>query len=146
MRGPRSLIVLLVIALGLGAYAYFVESKRDLTDPDTRKTKVFATLEPGKIEEIEIHPAAGDATVLKKQGDTWQITAPVSGAADQTVASPLASTLETLDIQKPLEDSPASVAQFSLEPARFSVTFKVAGDSSPHRLDVGNKAATASDL
>lgn len=145
MRGPRSLVVLLLIALGLGAYAYFVESKRDLTDPETRKTRVF-TIEPGKIEEIEIHPVAGDATVLKKDGDTWRITAPVNGSADQTVASTLASTLETLDVEKPLEDNPPALTPFGLEPARFSVTFKVAGDGTPHRLDVGNKTATGSDL
>jgi hypothetical protein len=29
MRGGRSLLILLVVAVGLGAYAYFVESKRD---------------------------------------------------------------------------------------------------------------------
>ena len=29
MRGGRSFLILLVVALGLGGYIYFVESKRD---------------------------------------------------------------------------------------------------------------------
>lgn len=146
MRGSRSLLALLVIALGLGAYIYFVESKRDLTDPATKKEKVFAGLEPGKIEEIEVHSAAGEVTTLKKTGDTWQIVAPIVAPADQPAASAIVSALESLEMQRSLDDNPSSVEGFGVEPARITVAFKIAGDASQRRLAVGNKTPTGSDL
>ena len=100
MRGGRSLLVLLVLAVGLGAYIYFVESKRDLTDPETRKDKVFA-VETGKIEEVELRSPNGDTT-LRKNGTTWQIVAPVAAAADEYTVSSLVSALETLEVQRTL--------------------------------------------
>jgi hypothetical protein len=144
MRGGKSLLVLLVVALGLGAYIYFVESKRDVDDT-AKKDKVFA-VQAGSIDEITIHSASGQETTLKKTGDDWAVTAPVQAPADQSAVSSIASTIETLDVQNALEDNPPSVAQYGLDPVRFSVTFKTRGDSTPHRLDVGNKTPTGSDL
>lgn len=145
MRGARSLLVLLVLAAGLGAYIYFVESGRDLTDPETRKEKVFA-IEPGKIEEVELRSVSGDTTTLKKNDQTWQIVKPVTTAADQYTVSSVVSALETLEMERSLDDAPAAGAQFGLEPARMSVAFKAAGDATEHRLNIGNKTPTGSDL
>jgi hypothetical protein len=144
MRGGKSLLVLLIVALGLGAYIYFVESKRDVDDT-AKKDKVFA-VQAGSIDEITIRSASGDETTLKKTGTDWAVTAPVQAPADQSTASSIASTIETLDIQNSLEDNPPSVTQYGLDPARFSVTFKAKGDQTSHRLDVGNKTPTGSDL
>jgi hypothetical protein len=145
MRGSRSFLVLLVLALGVGAYAYFVESKRDLTDPESRREKVF-TIEPGKIEEIQVRAVSGDETTLKKSGEEWQIVAPAAAPADQATANSLASALETLEIRRALEDNPAAVSAFGIEPPRYSIAFKTAGDTSLRRLNVGNKTPTGSDL
>jgi len=145
MRGSRSLLVLLVLAAGLGAYIYFVESKRDLADPEAKKDKVFS-VETGKIEEIEVRGVSKETTTVRKTGDTWQVVAPITAEADQSVVSSLVSSLETLEMQKSLEDNPASVAPFGLEPPRMAVSFKVAGESSPRRLSLGNKTPTGSDL
>ena len=65
MRGGKSLLVLLVVALGLGAYIYFVEAKKDLTDPSTKKEKVFA-IDQSKIDEIDVHAACLDAGKIAK--------------------------------------------------------------------------------
>ena len=53
MARGRSLLILVVIALGLGAYLYFVEMKRDTSAPEEKKTRAF-TVESGKIVEVEI--------------------------------------------------------------------------------------------
>jgi hypothetical protein len=145
MRSARSLLVLIVLALGLGAYIYFVESERDLTDPETRKEKVFA-VETGKIEELEIRSMDGEVTRLRKTGDDWQIVAPVTAPADEYAVSSIVSAMESLDMQRALDDNPSSVAQFGLEPVRMSVAFKVAGDDATRRLNVGTKTPTGSDL
>jgi hypothetical protein len=146
MRGGRSFLILVVLALGLGAYIYFVEMKRDPTAADeTKKEKVFA-LEPGKIDEVEVRAASGDVTTVKKAGDTWQIVAPETLEADTTEVGGLVSTLESVERQRTIDENPASVKAFGLEPPRFTVSFKAAGESAPRRLQVGGRTPTGADL
>ena len=54
MRGGRSLIILLVVALGLGAYVFLIENKREPAGDTSavKKEKVF-TVDTAKIQEIE---------------------------------------------------------------------------------------------
>ncbi len=144
MRGGRSFLILLVIALGLGAYIYFVESKRTPSDTP-KKDKVF-TADTSKIDTIEVHAASGETTTIKKNGTDWQIVAPEAMDADASTVSSLVSTLESLEVNRVVEDNPASVKDFGLEPAKYSVAFKLAGDSTFHRLNVGDKTPTGADL
>lgn len=144
MRGARSLIALLVIAAGLGAYIYFVESKRDVTDPALKREKVF-TVEAGKIDEVTVNAAMGDVTTLKKSGDNWQIVSPITTAADEAAVNSLVSTLETLEMNKSLGDQ-TKPKDFGLDPPRYSVSFKTAGDATEHKLIVGIKTPAGSDV
>jgi hypothetical protein len=139
MRGGRSLLVLLVFALGLGAYIYFVESKRDPT-ASAAKEKLFA-VEASAIEEIEIKTADG-TTTLKKTGESWAITSPVAAAADAGMVSSVTGALSTLEIDQIVDENPASVAQFGLDAPTVTVGFKAAGDSAMRRLNLGRKVPT----
>ncbi len=145
MRGGKSLVVLLVLALGLGAYIYFVEAKRDLTDPALKKEKIFA-VDSAKVEEIEVKAASGEVTKLKKNGTTWQIVAPATMEADQSEVSTLLTTLESLEIQRTLDEKPASVKEFELDPPRLSVGVRQAGDTAARRVNIGSKTPTGADL
>ena len=144
MRGGRSLLVLVVLALGLGAYIYFVESKRDPTATEVRD-RVF-TVETSAIEEVTLQSAAGQTTTLKKTGTEWQIVAPVVAPADSGVMESLLSSLSTLEIQRGVDDAPGSLAPYGLEPPRFSLAFRTTGSSTPQRVHFGNKTPTGSDL
>ena len=68
MRGFRSFLLLLVVAGGLGAYLYFVESKRDPADAD-KKEKVFA-VEADKIDELVVKSESGDRTTWTSHAAT----------------------------------------------------------------------------
>ena len=68
MARGRSLLILVVIALGLGAYLYFVEMKRDTSAPEEKKTRAF-TVESGKIVEVEVHNSTGNVTTIRKAND-----------------------------------------------------------------------------
>jgi hypothetical protein len=144
MRGGRSFLILLVVALGLGAYIYFVESKRDPNEGE-KKAKVF-TVDPAKIEEVEVHASSGAVTKLKKTGEHWAIVAPAQAAADEPAVSSLVDALASLEVDKVLDENPTSLAQFGLDPARYSVAFKVTGDPATHRIVIGNKTPTGSGL
>ena len=145
MRGGRSLLMLLVVALGLGAYIYFVEAKRDPTASTTKRDKVF-TVESGSIEEIEVRSEAGQVTRAKKEGSDWKIVAPADLPADTAQVSALVTALESLESERTVEESPKSMAPFGLEPARFSVAFRTAGQTTMQKLDVGSKTPTGGDL
>ena len=145
MRGARSLIVLLVIAAGFGAYLYFVEAKRDPLDTGEKKTKVF-TVEADKIEEITVTSESGDRTTLKKSGNDWQIVAPADrqARADGAEASGLSTNLSNLEQQRVIEENAQNLADFGLAKPRVEVTYKAAGQE--QTLQIGSKTPTGNDL
>jgi ribosomal protein L12E/L44/L45/RPP1/RPP2 len=145
MRSGKSFLILLLLAAGIGSYAYFVESKRDTTADSTTKHPKLLTADAGKITEIDVHAASGDDTTLKKSGDTWQITSPIQASADSAQVNSLVSSLTSLESQRTIDEHPASVASFGLSPARFSVAFKQTGDNAFHRVDFGSKTPAGSD-
>jgi uncharacterized protein DUF4340 len=145
MRGGKSFLILVILALGIGGYAYFVESKREPAGTAAKKPGVF-TVDTEKIEEVEIKSASGDTTSLKKNGAKWEITAPQKLDVDDTEISSVLSTLRTLEVQRTIDENPKSLAGFGLEPPRITVGFRAAGESGMHRLQVGNKTPTGGDL
>jgi len=69
MRGVRSLIVLLVIAITLGWFAYR-ESLKGPVDDSPKHDKVF-TVEADKIDELQIKSEAGERTTLLDDDDKF---------------------------------------------------------------------------
>ena len=70
MRGLR-FIILLLIAIPLGWYAYY-DSKKGPIDDSPKRDKVFA-VEADKIDELEIKSESGDRTTLRRKGSDWEI-------------------------------------------------------------------------
>ena len=136
MRGGKSFLILLVIAAAIGGYAYFVESKRDLSDTTPLKRDKVWTLDQAKLEAIDVKASNGDLTKLKKNGTTWQIAGPEPMDADQDVVNTIMSALTSLESTKTVDENPASVKPFDLDPPHASVTVSLAGDSAPKQLDL----------
>ena len=62
-----------MLARGLGAYAYFVESKKDLTEPAAEEGS--SSVDAGKIDEIE-SSRIGRRDDGQAQRADWQIASP----------------------------------------------------------------------
>ena len=142
MRGFRSFLLLLVVAGGLGAYLYFVESKRDPADAD-KKAKVF-TVEGDKIDELVMKSESGDRTTLKKTGTEWQLVAPVATPSDGAAVSGVTSNLSTLELQRVIDENPQDLGEYGLKEPRIEVTFKSGGKE--QKLLIGRKTPAATDL
>lgn len=143
MRGGRSLLVLLVVALGLGAYIYFVEMHREPSGTET-KDKLF-TIDAATIDSMQVDvPATGATTTLKKSGETWAVTAPVSVAADTASVSSMTSALATIDIDRVVDENPTSLTAYGLDVPAITVAFTSSGTK--HTLNIGNKTPTGSGL
>lgn len=144
MRGLRSLLVLLVIAAGFGAYLYFVEAKRDPLDTGEKRDKVFS-VEADKIDEITVKSESGDRTTIKKAGAVWQIVAPAGGGnVDAAEASGISTNLSNLEQQRVVDENAQNLADFGLATPRIEVTFKSGGPE--QSLHIGSKTPTGNDL
>lgn len=149
MRGLRSTIALGVVLLGLFAYIYFVTWKKPESGAETAKQRVFASLDADKIDDITVKPELGLPTSLRKISGMWQITAPLTAKADEMQVSALATNLRTLDVSRVVDENPADLKQYGLDPPRVEIEFKASGDKNyaeAHRLFLGGKSPTGGDL
>jgi hypothetical protein len=142
MRGLRSFIGLLAILIALGAYLYFVESKREPGDGEKRE-KVF-TVASDAIEEVTVKAESGEQTTLKKSGSDWQIVQPAALQPDSAEVSGITSNLSTLEVQRVIDDKPADLAEYGLATPRVEIAFKAKGQD--HKLQIGRKTPTGTDL
>lgn len=146
MRGVRSLVFLLIVLAGLGAYLYFVEMKKEPGDAPEKREKIF-TVEADKIDELTIKSESGDQTRLKKNGSEWQVVVPADGgptAVDAPEVSGIATNLATLEQQRVIEENPQDLKDFGLATPRIEVAFKAGGTE--QKLQIGSKTPTGGDL
>jgi hypothetical protein len=143
MRGLRSFGALLVVMIALGAYLYFVESKRPAGGDADKKEKAF-TVEADKIEEFTIKSESGERTTVRKSGSDWQIAQPGSGKPDSAEVSGITSNLASLEIQRVIDENPTDLTQYNLAQPRVEVAFKASGKD--HKLLIGRKTPPGSDL
>ena len=146
MRGVRSTLVLLVVALALGAYIYFVESERPPAGtPDALET-VF-DVESDDIDSLSVTASNGDRTVIEKDGDRWRIVEPFAVNVDVTQVVSLTSNLANLEVQRVVagpEDAPDPEA-FGLTAPAIEVGVGTA-DGADARLLIGERSPAGNDL
>lgn len=142
MRGLRSFLGLFVILIALGAYLYFVESKREPGGAEKRD-KVF-TVEADAIEEITIKSDSGERTTLRKTGGNWQVVEPLATEPDSAEVSGLTSNISNLEVQRVIDENPPDLAEYGLADPRIEVTFTAAGQA--RRLLIGRKTPPGTDL
>ena len=141
-RGPlvRTLAVL-VVALGLGAYLFFYESKQE-PKPDKVKEKVL-TLEKAKVKELDL--ASLEAAHLVKEGSAWRLSAPQAAPADTTVVDGLLTSLEGLEVEEVVGESVTDLAQYGLAQPRVKVTATLEG-AQPLTLLLGDKTPDGANV
>ncbi len=145
MRGLRSTIALIVVLGGLGAYIYFTRNKPvDTGSP--KQEKVFAALQPDKIESLKIKAEKGDATTLTKSGAGWQITEPEAAKADDGEVSGITTSLGSLEITRAIDDNASNLKDYGLAEPRIDVAFKSDADKDYQHLLIGDKSPTGADL
>jgi|WetSurMetagenome_2_1015567.scaffolds.fasta_scaffold149828_1 hypothetical protein len=145
MRGLKSLLALAVLAAGLGAYIYFVESKKPEGGASPATPKVF-TVKAEDIGEITVKASGGEKTTVKKVNGAWQITEPISAPADEAEVTGIVSNLASMDAARTLDANAGDVTQFGLADPRITVGFKTADGKQSHQILIGDKTATLGDL
>ena len=146
MRGLRSTLVLLVVAVGLGAYVYFIEADRPPGGTPEPQDTAFS-FESDDITRLAVTAGNGERTVLEKTDNRWQLVEPFAGAVDVTEVVALTSSLTSLEIQRVVaepEETPDLTA-FGLTEPRIAVAVTTTTDTAV-RLLIGDETPTGGDL
>jgi hypothetical protein len=146
MRGLTSTLILVVVLAGLGAYIYFVDSKRPAASADgaaEAKEKVF-TVEADKINELRL-TAQGETSLLKKSDGGWKMIEPAQIDADPPEAIGVATAITNVDIVRVVDENAANLEQFGLANPPITVSFKADGGASG-TLKLGNKNPTQGEI
>ena len=146
MRGLTSTLILVVVLAGLGAYIYFVDSKRPAATADgssETKEKVF-TVEADKINELRI-TYQGESSLLQKSEGGWRMLEPAKIDADPPEAIGIATALTNVDIVRVVDDNATDLEQFGLANPLITVAFKADGGAAG-TLKLGNKNATQGEI
>ena len=90
IRGLRSTLMLFVLFVALGSYAYFIESERP-PESESSSSELLFELDSTNIIELQVSTLAGDVTRLERSPDNdsnlWSIRSPVRVAADEHAES-----------------------------------------------------------
>ncbi len=95
MRGGKSFLILLVVALGARRRTS-TSSSRSASRPAARRPRRTrcSPSRSTRSRKSQVKTASGETTTLKKTGENWQITAPEPLDADASEVGSLVSTLE----------------------------------------------------
>ena len=147
MRGIWSTLALVVVLAGLGAYIYFVDSKRPASstslDGEPAREKFF-TVETDKINEVKL-TVKGQTTLLRKGEAGWKIVEPVQVDADPPEAISLAQAISNLESVRSVVDNPSDLKQFGLADPPIAVEFKAEGGASGS-FKLGSKNPTQTEI
>ncbi len=145
MRGLRSTTVLGVVLVALAAYIFLVENKKPADGPT--KSKAWA-VDAATIIDVTIRSAAGETTRLQKGADTgrWSVVEPVRANVDEAIVTSIVSGLAALEIERVLDENPAGLKDYGLEPARIAVSFRTGTDATERRLLLGEKTPGSAEL
>ncbi|RPJ84325.1 MAG: DUF4340 domain-containing protein, partial [Acidobacteria bacterium] len=144
MRGLKSLGILVAVMAGLGAYIYFVESKKPSEADAEARPKVF-DVAAEKIVELTVR-SEENRTVLRKSDGRWQVVEPVVTAADETEVSSITSSIASLENVRVVEETPSNLAEFGLAEPRVEIGFRLDGEKDMRHLRVGDKTATQGEV
>jgi Domain of unknown function (DUF4340) len=138
--------VAIALVAGLGAYIYFVDSKKpSSSEAEKKKEKVF-TFDKSKVKEISLAPKDGEALTVVKDGQGWKLTAPLAAPADASAVDGLVSGLDSLEIDEVVAESPGKLADFGLESPQRTIGLLLQGATEPLKLLLGNKTPDGSSI
>lgn len=145
MKRLVSTLSMVVVLAGLGAYIYFVDSKKP-ADGGEVKEKAFGELSADDIEELQVGLPDGKPAKLVKTTGTWRLVEPSAADADANEVQSVLTSLSTLDIQRVVDEKGGDLSQYGLAPAQIDLSFKVKGQTAPKHILLGNKTSTGGDI
>ncbi len=143
----------LVVAAGLFAYIYFVESKKNPAGLQpaegsvaTKKEKVFAGFDKLKVKSLTLKKRGGAVVQAEKNGDAWTLVTPKETPADPGEVGMLLDTLQNLEMEEIVNESDADLAPFGLSDPRLAVSVVAEGASKPFEFELGESVPAGTGI
>lgn len=143
MPSGRTILVLLILAAGLGGFFYYdtysLGPRREKAE--SAKGRIW-TVEPKDIEAVTV-ARKGETLRLKRAADGgWDMLEPVKTRGDRAVVDDMVTGLATARMDREIDPNPAKPADFGLDPPDAEVKIEVKGRAEPLVLRVGSKNPT----
>jgi hypothetical protein len=133
-----ALAVLLAI-LGGFYYVYEVRLGPGREEAAARKGRVF-TAETKDVTGVEL-TRGGETVTLKREGEVWQMLAPVKARGSKPAVDELLATVMTAKIDREIDPKPANPADFGLDKPVATLALTLA-DGKTRGLELGAKNPT----
>jgi hypothetical protein len=134
----KSTLIVVAVALALGAFVYFYDSKHNYTPPSEEASwKPAFTLKSSDISGLTIANSSNpDKISFAKQGSDWEITQPVQTDADQSAISGIVSDIASDKIERSFTPT-GGLATYGLDHPAVTLDFAIKG--AQHSLQLGGK-------
>lgn len=149
---PRSLLILFLVVVALGAFIFFYERKLPSSDERAQQAKeVFPGLKQDEVTAIEIQQGKqvvklrrGEKAkgALGEAGQSWELTEPLAARADESVVSTLLSTITDMRKDRTLKTATAKDVGLDKPRAVLTVTTK----SGSQHLIIGGAVPAGSEM
>ncbi|HMH75883.1 MAG TPA: DUF4340 domain-containing protein, partial [Candidatus Udaeobacter sp.] len=121
MARGKTLVVLLLLAAGLGGFFYYdtywLNPKREKAE--SAKGRIW-TVEPKDVEGVSIARKGGTVR-LKRTTDGWEMLEPLRVRADRAAVDDMVTGLATARMDREIDPNPAKPADFGLAPPQAEV-------------------------
>ncbi|MGH9732815.1 MAG: DUF4340 domain-containing protein, partial [Candidatus Acidiferrales bacterium] len=133
----KSTLIVVVVAIALGAFVYFYDSKHSVTPPtDEASWKPAFAASADEITGLTLVSGTGK-TVFAKQGNSWQITQPVPTRADQTSINGIVNDLSSAKIRRSFAPTD-NLSKYGLAQPAVMIDFQQKGGAE-HTIRLGDK-------
>ncbi|MEJ2429803.1 MAG: DUF4340 domain-containing protein [Deltaproteobacteria bacterium] len=139
----RTALIYFSVLLILAGYFYYFEVVRPKAQKEEKETALrLFQLEKAKITALQLKRGEDQPITLEKEGH-WQIIGPIDSPADEFAVTSMVTTLESLKMERELEDKAQDLQPYGLDKPRLHLSFLAGGIR--HHLRVGSKAAVANE-
>lgn len=135
----KSTFIVLALAIALGAFVYFYDSKHSAAPPSPEASwKPAFSMKADEITGLTLERKVGNA-VFTKQGNAWLITQPISTRADLTAISGIVNDLSSAKIQRSFAPASAdNLSKYGLDQPAVTIQFQ-SKTSGQHTLRLGDR-------
>jgi hypothetical protein len=133
----KSTLIVVVVAIALGAFVYFYDSKHNPKPPSTAEAaKPAFAVQPAQISNLTIHHK-GQAVSLSNKGSDWDLTQPIQTRADQSAISAIVNDLSGLQVQRSFSPTD-SLSKYGLADPAVTIEFQQTNGPT-HKVELGDK-------
>lgn len=137
----RTTLILAVILIGLGLYAYFGEYKgAEKKEKKEEAAKTLLEVKKDDVSEIGINPAgAKPIRLVSSSADNWQITTPLQARADDSTVTRILGDFEKLKYKDIVEEKPTDLNAYELKNPKVIVHLKMKKGQPEKLIQIGAK-------